>query len=69
MSLPGAILIWMVIGSFYAVFFLSLYLAVNLRVDTRTKVLYCFGLTLVQPVGSLLFIFWYYSKFRTLKRL
>jgi hypothetical protein len=62
-----AIFIWIVIGTFYGVFFWSLYLAVTLKVETGTKFLYCIGIILIQPFASLIFIGWYYSKFKTLK--
>lgn len=68
MSPIGAIFIWTVIGSFYVIFFWSLYLAITLKIETGPKLLYCIGIVLVQPLASLFFMGWYYNKFRTLRR-
>ena len=65
----GAIFIWAVIGSVYVVLFWSLYLAVTLKVETGTKLLYCICIILLQPIASLFFMGWYYNKFKTLKRI
>lgn len=69
MSPIGAIFIWAVIGSFYVIFFWSLYLALTLKIESGTKLLYCIGIILVQPLASLIFMGWYYSKFKTLRRI
>lgn len=62
-----AIIIWIIIGSIYGLFFWSLYLAVTLKVETSTKLLYCIGIIIIQPFASLIFIGWYYNKYKTLQ--
>lgn len=69
MSPVGAILIWTVIASFYAILFWSLYLAITLKAETGIKLLCGIAILLVQPIGALVFMGWYYDKFKTLRRI
>lgn len=58
---------WIAFGVLYTVFAWSLCLAYKLKVESVKKVLIFIGLFAVHPFASLIFIAWYFNKFKTLK--
>ena len=63
------IFIWTIIGLHYLLVIWSIYLAINLKIETRIKVIVCIGITVLQPLGALFFAGWYFNKYKTLKRM
>lgn len=57
---------WIAFGVLYSIFAWSLYLAYKLEVESVKKVLIFIGLFAVHPFASLIFIAWYFNKFKTL---
>lgn len=60
-------LAWIAFGVLYSVFAWSLYLAYKLKVESVKKVLIFIGLFTVHPFASLIFIAWYFNKYKTIK--
>jgi hypothetical protein len=63
------IFIWTIIGIHYLILIWSLYLAINLKIETRIKIIVCVGITVLQPLGALIFAGWYFNKYKTFKRI
>lgn len=57
---------WIAIVVFYSAFAWSLYLAYTLKIESVKKVLIFIGLFAVHPFASLIFIAWYYNKYKTI---